>query len=389
VIGGALSRASPYAIDLSEDERAVLERRARCYSAPHRQVVRANIVLLAADGWANVDVAFELGTHVDVVSKWRKRYCQERAAGLADRHRSGRPRAYPAEVVAQVKAMACEPPSQRDVPLSRWSSSELAAQAVAEGLVGNLSPSTVRRWLAEDAIRPWQYRSWIFPRDPHFALKAARVLDLYQRVWEGDELGPHDYVVSADEKSQLQALSRCHPGLGVGPGRPRRVEPEYDRHGTLAYFGAYDVHRATLIGHVAPTTGIVHFAALVKKVMSTEPYASARRVYWVVDNGSSHAGRASIKRMGKAWPRVTLVHLPVHASWLNQVEVVFSVIQRKVVKGGDFADLSALAEALVRFEARYNTTAKAFDWTFTRADLADLCRRIDAHAGPGDLTLAA
>jgi DDE superfamily endonuclease len=143
------------------------------------------------------------------------------------------------------------------------------------------------------------------------------------------------------------------------------------------------------MGHVAPTTGIVHFSALVKKVMSTEPYASARRVYWVVDNGSSHAGRASMKRMAEAWPRATLVHLPVHASWLNQVEVVFSVIQRKVVKGGDFADLSALADALVRFEARYNTTARAFDWTFTRADLAELCRRIDAHAGPGELTLAA
>jgi hypothetical protein len=123
--------------------------------------------------------------------------------------------------------------------------------------------------------------------------------------------------------------------------------------------------------------------------MSTEPYASARRVYWVVDNGSSHVGRASIKRMAETWPTVTLVHLPVHASWLNQVEVVFSVIQRKVIKGGDFADLSVLADALVRFEARYNTTAKPFDWTFTRADLAELCRRIDAHAGPGELALAA
>ena len=160
---------------------------------------------------------------------------------------------------------------------------------------------------------------------------------------------------------------------------------------TLGYdvFGAYDVHQATLIGHVAPTTGIVAFAALVKKLMSTEPYSSARKVYWVVGNGSSHAGRASVKRMAEAWPTITLVHLPVHASGLNQVEVVFSVIQRKVVKGGDYADLLALADALVRFEARYNSTAKPFDWAFTRAELAELCRRIDAHAGPGELALAA
>ncbi len=366
-----MSRTSPYFIDLSEAERAVLEQRCRCYSAPHRVVVRANIVLLASDGWANVDIALELGTHVDVVSKWRKRYCQEGAAGLADRRRSGRPRTYPGELVAQVKAMACEPPSRRDVPLSRWSSaSTLAAQAVAEGLVADSSASTVRRWLAEDAIRPWQFRSWIFPRDPHFSAKAARVLDLYGRVWEGHALGPDNYVVSADEKSQLQALSRWHPG-------------------TLAYFGAYDVHRATLIGHVAPTTGIVAFAALVKKLMSTEPYSSARKVYWVVGNGYSHAGRASVKRMAEAWPTITLVHLPVHASGLNQVEVVFSVVHRKVVKGGDYADLLALADALVRFEARYNSTAKPFDWAFTRAELAELCRRIDAHAGPGELALAA
>jgi hypothetical protein len=253
------------------------------------------------------------------------------------------------------------------------------------GREDQLSASTVRRWLAEDAIRPWQYRSWIFPRDPGFAAKAARVLDLYERVWEGTELGDDDYVISADEKSQLQALFRCHPELPPGPGRRRRVEFEYERHGTLAYFGAYDVHRAVLMGHVAPTTGIVHFGALVEKVMSAEPYASARRVYWLVDNGSSHAGRASIARMAETWPTITLVHLPVHASWLNQVEVVFSVIQRKVVKGADFAGLLAL----VRVEARYNTTAKPFDWTFTRADLAELCRRIDAHAEPGELALAA
>ena len=120
------------------------------------------------------------------------------------------------KVVVGVKAMACEAPAARDVPLSRWSSTDLAAQAVAEGLAASVSPSTVRRWLAADAIKPWQYQSWIFPRAPDFAAKAARVLDLYQRLWEGVELGPDDYVISADEKSQLQALSRCHPA------RPRR-----------------------------------------------------------------------------------------------------------------------------------------------------------------------
>ena len=160
--------------------------------------------------------------------------------------------AFGAEVVAEVKAMACAPPSEREVPLSRWSSAELATQARTEGLVESVSASTVRRWLAADAIKRWQFRSWIFPRDPHFAAKAGRVLDLYEQVWDGEKLGENEYVISADEKSQLQALSRCHPELAAAPGRARRVEFEYERHGTLAYFGAYDVHRAQLMGRIAP-----------------------------------------------------------------------------------------------------------------------------------------
>jgi transposase len=374
-----VSRCSPFVIVLSDADRKVLEERARAYTLPHAQVVRAKIVLLAVDGVANTMIAERLDVHVDVVSRWRKRFCEKGIDGLADRKRSGRPRVFAAEVVAEVKAMACAPPSEREVPLSRWSSAELATQARVEGLVASVSASTVRRWLAADAIKPWQFRSWIFPRDPDFAAKAGRVLDLYERVWDGEELGANEYVISADEKSQLQALSRCHPELAAAPGRARRVEFEYERHGTLAYFGAYDVHRAQLMGRIAPSTGIAPFTALVEQVMSTEPYASAERVFWIVDNGSSHAGQASITRMGQAWQTATLVHLPVHASWLNQIEIVFSVIQRKVIKPADFDDLDALAQRLIEFEPRYNATAAPFDWRFTRADLNDLVRRIQMH----------
>jgi transposase len=375
-------------IVLSDADRATLEERARAYTLPHADVVRAKIVLLAADGAPNAVIAERVDVHVDVVSRWRKRFHEEGLSGLVDRKRSGRPRSFPAEVVAEVKAMACQPPSERAVPLSRWSSAELAAQAVTEGLVESVAPSTVRRWLAEDAIKPWQYRSWIFPRDKDFAVKAGRVLYLYERVWDGLELADDEYVISADEKSQLQALSRCHPELAAAPGRTRRVEFEYDRHGTLAYFGAYDVHRAHLMGRIAPSTGIAPFTELVAQVMTTEPYASARRVFWIVDNGSSHAGQTSITRMSTAWPRATLVHLPVHASWLNQIEIVFSVIQRKIIKPADFADLDALAQRLTNFEPRYNATASPFDWRFTRADLTELCRRIDANR-PANPALAA
>ncbi len=202
-----MSRRSPFEVRLSAEVRAVLEERSSSRTAAHAEVVRARVVLLAADGDRNVDIARRVGVCVDVASKWRKRFCEEGLTGLKDRPRPGRPRLFDSVVVDGIKALACEPPEQRQVPLSRWSSHELAAQAVSEGLVESISSSTVRRWLRAAAIKPWRYRSWIFPRDPDFATKAARVLDLYGRVFEGVPLDPDDYVISADEKSQLQALS--------------------------------------------------------------------------------------------------------------------------------------------------------------------------------------
>ena len=324
-----MSMCSPFVIVLTSVEEAVLTARARAARGQHRDVVRARIVLAAAQGRANAVVAAELGASVDTVRKWRRRFATERLAGLQDRPRCGRPRRFTPVQVAEVKALSCTLPAESQVPLSRWSSKELATEARARGLVEAISPCTVRRWLAADAIKPWQHRSWIFPRDPHFGVKTARVLDLYARRWQGVELGEDEFVISADEKSQLQALRRRHRDRPPGPGRTRRVEFEYARGGTLAYFAAYDVHRAQVLGRIAPKTGIAPFEDLVAQVMSTEPYASARRVFWVVDNGSSHNGQASIDRMTAAWPTATLVHLPVHASWLNQVEIYFSILQRK------------------------------------------------------------
>lgn len=331
----------------------------------------------AAEGDPNAVIATSLGIHVDTVRKWRGRFARGRLKGLGDLPRSGRPKVFTDVQAAEVKAMACELPAESDLPLSRWSSSDLAAEAVSRGIVESISASTVRRWLATDAIKPWQHRSWIFPRDPDFATKAARVLDLYARTWRGKPLGENEYVISADEKSQLQALRRRHPDRPPGPGRTRRVEFEYTRGGTLAYFAAYDVHRARIMGRIAPKTGIVPFTELVEQVMTTEPYASAKRVFWIVDNGSSHAGQASIDRMNAAWPNAELVHLPVHASWLNQVEIYFSILQRKAIKPGNFRDLDHLAGRVLAFENRYNLTAAPFKWNYSRQDLNRLLARLD------------
>jgi transposase len=371
--------ASPYVIILSADEHRELTSRAGSGRSAHRDVVRATIILAAARGGSNAGIAAELRVHVDTVRKWRRRFWRRRLAGLADLPRSGRPRLFSAVQVAEVKALACELPTEAGLPLAKWSCPDLAAEAARRGVVDSVSASTVRRWLAADAIKPWQHRSWIFPRDPDFAVKAGRVLDLYARSFDGEPLGDDDYVLSADEKPGVQARHRIHPSIPPGPGRrPMLVESEYRRHGTLAYLAAYDVHHAHVIGHCAPTTGIAPFTDLASKVMTREPYASARRVFWVVDNGCSHRGWTAAARLAAAHPNAVMVHTPVHASWLNQIEIYFSVVQRKLLTPDNIASLDQLAEQLTAFEARYNAAAQPFDWRFTRDDLDRLLDRIAA-----------
>jgi transposase len=377
-----MTMSSPFTIILTILDEAVLRARARSSTAPHRDVIRARIVLAAAQGATNTEIAAEVGVHIDTVRKWRRRFAAAGLAGLEDLARSGRRRKFTPVQVAEVKALACTLPAETGAPLSRWSSAEVATEAISREIADTISAATVRRWLAADAIKPWQHRSWIFPRDPDFSVKAARVLDLYARQWEGKPLGPDDYVISADEKSQLQARQRRHRGQPPGPRRTRRVEFEYRRGGTLAYFAAYDVHQARVLGQIAPKTGIEPFENLAAHVMTTEPYASARRVFWVVDNGSSHNGARSVERMQKAWPAATLIHLPIHASWLNQVEIYFSILQRKAINPNDFANLHQLSERILAFQDRYNATATPFDWTYTRDDLNTFLRRLDLHDIP-------
>jgi hypothetical protein len=299
--------------------------------------------------------------------------------GLKDRPRSGRPPRLTPLQQAAVKALACQLPAETGVPLARWSSSDLATEAIRRGIVPAISASSVRRILAADTLKPWQHQSWVFIRDPDFQAKAARILDLYQRVWNGRPLGDEEYVISSDEKTSIQARCRCHPTLPPGAARTMRVNHEYDRGGSLAYLAAYDVHRAKVFGHCAAKTGIVPFMSLVEKVMTSEPYASAERVFWVVDNGSSHRGKAAVDRLVRDFPNAVMVHTPVHASWLNQVEIFFSIVQRKVVTPNDFTSLDQVEDRLITFERRYNETARPFRWKFTPADLEDLLARIERH----------
>jgi transposase len=367
-------------VTLAASERKTLKKRVRGAKTPWRDRLRAQVVLAAARGRPNARIAAELRVSDDTVRKWRGRFARRRLAGLQDLPRPGRPRAISEADRAAVVALACQLPADTGVPLARWTGPELAAELAAQGLAsGPVSASSVRRILAENPVRPWRYQSWIFPRDPGFEAKAAVILDLYQGFYQGEPLKPGDRVLSFDAKPSIQARSRIRATLPAAPGRPVRVEHEYERHGALALLAGLDVHTGRVFASTPPATGIVPFMDLVGQVMEHPGYKNAPRVFIVVDNGSDHRGAKAVRRLRKAHPNAIMIHTPVHASWLNQVEIFFSVIQKKVVSPNDFPSLEALSGTLLAFIDRYNRTARPFSWKYTAADLKDLLRRITEH----------
>ena len=279
---------------------------------------------------------------------------------------------------ALIQAMACEVVAETKEPLSRQSLADLVRRAQAT-LGKKISRSTVWRMLHEAAIKPWQYEHWIFPRDPRFAEKAGPILDLYAGTWEGKPLGPKDYVLCMDEKTSIQARRRCHEEMPPEPKQSRRIETEYERKGALQYLAAWDVHRGIVLGRCEAKTGIKPFGRLVDQVLEQEPYHDAERLFFVVDNGSSHRGQTSVERMRRRDKRIILVHTPVHASWLNQVEIYFSIIQRKVLTPNDFATLDAIRLRLALYEELSNRTPRPFAWKFTRQDLLNWLKRASPH----------
>jgi transposase len=318
-------------VTLTGPERKTLKKRVRGAKTCWRDRLRAQIVLLAARGRSNARIAAGLGIDDGTVRKWRRRFAELGLPGLEDLPRSGRPRLIPEADRAAAVALACQLPAQTGVPLSRWTGPELAAELTAQGLVSApVSPSSVRRILAENPVKPWRYQSWIFPRDPHFEAKAEVILDLYQGFYQGQPLRDGD-------------------------------------------------HTGRVFASTSKTTGIYPFMTLIGQVMERPEYKNAPRVFVIVDNGSDHRGKAAIGRLRKAHPNAVMIHTPVHASWLNQVEIFFSVIQKKVVSPNDFPSVEKLSETLLAFTGRYNKTAEPFSWKYTAGDLKDLLRRITEH----------
>jgi hypothetical protein len=342
-------------------------------------VIRILIILWAAEGRTIAQTAALLGCCEQTVLNWRQRFLKRRSEGpvaaLMDLPRSGRPPIYGAPERAQVVATVCEILHEHEAPLSRFSNSDLHRMIIIkEESLTDLSRTSLARILAENVLKPWRYSYWLFPRGPDFIAKACVVLDLYAGFWEGQRLGPDEYVLSVDEKT-IQVLRRCHPGLPAIPGYESRVEFEYERLGTVAYHAAWDVFRGKIFGRVAPNTCIATFNQLVDMLMTQAPYQNSTRTFWIVDGGCAHHPSTFPARLQGMYPNAVAVPLPTHSSWLNQIEIYFSIVQRKVLTPMDTPDDQTLTKRLLDFQDYYQETAKPFNWKFTAADLK---RRLDA-----------
>ncbi|WP_330457699.1 IS630 family transposase [Streptomyces sp. NBC_00820] len=321
-------------------------------TAQVRQVLRAKIVLAAADGLTNAAIARELKISVNTVRKWRGRFAADGVAALADAQRSGRPRLYGPQVrVAVVAAATSAPP----YPESTWSHRRIAAQ-VAGTAFAEISPSQVGRILADLDLKPHRVRGWLTRRDtPDFWQRATDVCNLYLNPPEGA------VVLSIDEKTAIAARSRRHPGQAPRPGRMARQEFEYRRHGTASLVAALDVRSGEVLTETITRNNAATFTAFLEQVDTViDP---AKDIHIVLDNGSSHTAKHT-KTWLAAHPRWHVHWTPPHASWLNQIELFFSSLTRRVLRNGDFRSRDHLIDKLDAYVIQHNKTAKPYRWTY-------------------------
>lgn len=372
---------------LSNAERARLERVATAATSARRDAVRAELILLAAAGKDNLTIAANLGLNRDTVSRWRTRFRNLHERGLRDAPRTGRPPRFTAEQKARVIQKAIETPRQAGVPITHWSKTELARLAGEAGIVESIHPSTVWRWLHQADLKPHQCRTWLQSTDPDFEERMKDVVNTYLATPQWTQQGIA--VFSVDEKTGNQALERKHPNLPMQPGLVERREHEYTRHGTLCLTAGFNVATGEVASTITENRPAPVFAEFVKKLGATVP--DAPKIHFVMDQLNTHwhhdvcevvaalsgveydreqhrrgaQRRAFLADTGK---RVVFHFTPKHASWLNQVEIWFSTLQRKVIGRGSFTSLDDLREKIVEFIDYHNRAlAHPYRWTYTGA----------------------
>lgn len=334
---------------LDEVVRRRLAKTAASASGQVRAVLRARIILLAADGAANARIAAVCSTSVNTVRKWRGRFAEHGMAGLVDARRPGRPRIYGPHARVEIVATATSAPPY---PESTWSHRRIAGRLAALGI----SSSQVGRILADLDVRPHRVRGWLTRReDPAFWARAGEICGLY--------LAPPPGAVrlSIDEKTSMQARSRKHPGIPVAPGRAARQEFEYVRHGTVSIVAAMDIDTGQVLTEpIARNDSATFVAFLAALDAAIDP---DREIHVVLDNGSSHTAK-NTRAWLRAHPRWHVCWTPPHASWLNMVEIWFSTLAKRVLRHGDFPDRADLADKIEAFTILHNQTARPYRWTY-------------------------
>ena len=311
---------------------------------------RARIVLLAADGMSNRDIAAVVDLHYNQVGLWRSRYGEFGLAGLEDEERPGRPCVYDHDDVLLLVKTVTEPPPDG---ATRWTMEALAAAMKSKGIA--ISASQVWRICRALDLKPWQVQSWMTSHDPDFWEKAGDVCGLY--------LNPPENVVvwSVDEKSGMQAKSRVNPTKPAVPGARVRQEFEYRRHGTAVLFAALNVHEGDVAAWVTDSTRSENFVDFLGDLVAQTP--AGLDLHCIVDNLKTHSTDL-VEQFLQDHPHVHLHFTPTHASWLNQVELFFSILERRLLRRGEFTSVDELADRVIAFIKDYNRRAAPFRWTY-------------------------
>jgi transposase len=358
-----------YAITLAPEQEAHLQQLSTCYMAPFATVQRAQIVLLAHQHpkWRNAVIAQRLGCSVNTVKRWRQRW--QTADSVRDAPRAGPRRTFTSLQRAQIVALACSAPRQYGKAWGRWSGEKLAQVAIEQRIVERISPGTVRTWLRADHIKPWRYHSWQHSTDPQFVEKATPVLELYaqaQPLQAGGEL-----TVCTDEKTSIQARQRVSPTKAAAPGEVVQVADRYKRMGALQLFCALVVASGLTFAQTRLGKKFADFKAFLQEFFQSALCTGVKVLHLILDNGPTHAP----KQLG-AWLaslelsfEVRLYWLPKYASWLDQVEIIFSKVQRDVLTPNDFASTLALENTLRTYFEDLNQHPKPIQWTYTKAKL--------------------
>lgn len=338
-------------IELSLDERTTLETVVNSPSAAQRDVMRARIILRAAEGQRNDQIQDHLKVSKPVVIKWRRRFAAQRLTGLVDQPGRGRKRKYDTALRHRIAATACSTPPESVG--THWSVRTLARHL-------GVGVAVVRSVLATESIQPHRFRYWKDSDDPEFEPKMLAVVGLYLQP-------PQNAVVlSVDEKTSIQALDRTQPRLPMKPHRIERLSHEYKRNGTASLLASLEVHSGQVRAEPIHRNNSATFIRFLRRLLSTYP---AKELYIVADNGSSHRSKKTLAWVAKQ-KRLHLHFTPTHASWLNQIEIWFGILTRKVIRRGIFKSRDELVQRLMAFIDAYNNEARPFQWTYTGNPLA-------------------